>query len=135
MEIIRTSIKCIECKKTLNAPVLLPCGEAVCQEHTEAKENGVYECGCCGANHTIPDEGFGRIKALENIIKTEIEKINLGNEHNEAWQSCNRLKDILSKFVILNTDPNFFINESVNFAQNNSSFFSNENLIQKHTLL
>lgn len=113
MEIIQNSIKCFECKQTLTGPVLLPCGESICERHVREAKDGEMLCGGCGEKHTVPASGFPRNKGLENIIKTQIDRLNLGAEHDQALKSCHRLNSILSEISLLRTDPNYFIDESI----------------------
>jgi hypothetical protein len=58
------------------------------------------------------------MKALENIIKTQIERIDLGTSYNEAHKSCKKLETILGDIDLLKKDPFYFINESINEIRN-----------------
>lgn len=117
MDIIRISIKCFHCKKTLESPVLLPCGESICRHHINEQDKEFF-CVSCTSNHPIPSGGFYPMKALENIIKTQIERIDLGVPHNDAYKSCKKLETILGDIDLLKKDPFYFINESINEIRN-----------------
>lgn len=47
MEIIRHAITCKICHEILDSPVVLPCGESVCQKHTNRVEEEMA-CFMCG---------------------------------------------------------------------------------------
>jgi hypothetical protein len=117
MEILESSIKCIECRNILDRPVLLPCGESICQSHLNkpaAETPTTYQCFGCGNAHVIPEGGFFLNKALHNIINTKIEKIKLLPEYDNACKSCKRLSAHLDQFGLLKKDPYFFIYEALN---------------------
>ena len=69
MEYLQESIKCKLCFQSLEKPVLLPCGNVICQKHqheSQENQNGIY-CTVCDLNHEIPPNGgFIRNLPLEN---------------------------------------------------------------------
>lgn len=106
MELIKNAIKCNQCKKILEDPIILPCGESVCKKHIcfEAKTFCCYECGDFHPiSSLIPNKAFAK------ILKTEIDQLDFGQEYTDAVNSCNILKDALRDIHLLKNDPYFYI--------------------------
>lgn len=108
MDIIRDAIKCSLCKRVLEAPVLLQCGNCICQKHTKGQESA-YECQLCTGVHRAPEGGFCVIKAFEKIIQTNIEKIKLNKEYHEAMESCKKLTFSVEELDRVIARPELFI--------------------------
>ena len=47
MEIIRKAITCKICTQILESPVVLPCGESICEKHIDSMEHEI-SCRSCG---------------------------------------------------------------------------------------
>lgn len=121
MDRISKAIKCVECKKILETPVLLPCHHSVCKKHaSEAKNSGLdkLKCGECGVEHEIPVNEFPVIEALCEIIEAQIGSIDFGKAHKEATDSCNQLSQYIKKIEHLLNDPSAYIYEQVSELKN-----------------
>ena len=69
MEKARKAITCVECLKTLESPVFLPCSHSICQQHVTEGSKASIKCRECDVEHKIPENaGFPRNHALEDII-------------------------------------------------------------------
>jgi hypothetical protein len=112
MDIIKNSLRCSDCKQILSEPVLLPCGRSVCKRHTstEMKE---YNCKSCKLAHPIPDAGFYSNKSLEDIVKTRIHEIDLGENYENAVSSCDRLSKIIQEITEIKSNPISYITVSI----------------------
>lgn len=118
MDIIKNAVKCIKCKGLLEVPVLLPCGECVCKKHIDTSQKEFF-CIGCGNNHRIPKGGgFYRIKALENIIKTRVDKINMGIEYNRTFETCKNLENVLNEVNFLKAVPVYHIVDVIDRLKN-----------------
>jgi hypothetical protein len=116
MECLQESIKCKLCYQLLEKPVLLPCGNVICQKHQhESQENqsGIY-CTVCDLNHEIPPNGgFVRIIPLENLINQNIDHIDFGEEYQLAYEKLNSFSDLLKRFEQLKNDPEYVISAKI----------------------
>lgn len=119
MNILSNAVKCVNCKKVLESPVLLPCSHSICRKHTlDAKGSSIF-CNKCGNEHTIPQiSGFPHNEALADIISAQIATLDLGLGHNEAKQSCATLDELLTKIEQILQDPFNFTYEAINYLKN-----------------
>jgi hypothetical protein len=104
MQVIDHAIRCSDCKYELQSPVILPCGESICEKHCKL-ESKHYTCVHCKVTHPIPDNGFPMNKALEKILSTKIENIQLPTEYEEAFQAYTSLAKSIADFHLLKKDP------------------------------
>ena len=86
MNKISDLIKCTKCKEILKMSVLIPCGHTICNHHVKDEVNRKFECFICQKNHEIPSDGFTINRALESLVETNIEKIDLGEEYKVSYR-------------------------------------------------
>ena len=103
MDLLGDSINCTTCKKILQMPVSLPCGHLICNDHAKkaaAEENMTNQIYWpeCNEFFDIPINGFPRIRAIENLLKKNIDKIDLGAEYKSASDKCSLFGDLLERF-------------------------------------
>ncbi len=97
LEKINHLFNCKICKDLLVDPIILPCGETVCNVHTEkiSEDN----CLLCTEMHISPKSGFPSNKIVKNQLDLEINKTKLDftqfNEYHVILRELNRdLKEI-----------------------------------------
>jgi hypothetical protein len=116
MECLEESTRCKKCSKLLEKPILLPCGNAICEKHQlEVGENSkaIY-CSICDLDHEIPAKGgFSRILALEKLIEKNINSIELGDEYKSTNERIKKFSEVFEKFEKLKTDPELIIHEKI----------------------
>lgn len=100
-------IKCPSCEKTLEHPVVLPCGDTICKSHVV---RGTIKCPKCDADHDIPEAGFPINSLVEELLKNELAKLDLGPGHKVAVESFKELKKILEQIKRIQDDPKLEIN-------------------------
>lgn len=66
----------------------------------------------------MPETGFPYIKAIDRIIKTNIENYSFGQDYEEAIQMSDLLDKTIEKIDLLLDDPLFYIYESINKLKN-----------------
>jgi hypothetical protein len=112
MEAISNSIKCTQCKQVLNSPVILPCGHAICQGHVESntREN---LCKICNIVHAVPKNGFTKIKALEDQLKANIDKVKFSSKYEGALSSCRDFEKRFLDFTSFNENPNVYVQKTI----------------------
>ena len=123
MNLLDESIECSSCNEFIDTPVVLPCGHSICKYHVEEAEelletNKTIECEKCHETHEIPEKGFARNRALENLIEKEIHSIDLGDEYKTALNKSNRFKDLLEEFKLAKNDPEAKIHSVISDLRN-----------------
>lgn len=66
-------VRCEICKKFLNEPVLLPCGEVCCKDCATKFDkfgNNCYLCYFCQQEHQVPKSGFQTNKKIKNLVES-----------------------------------------------------------------
>lgn len=130
MEIVEQAFKCSECRRLLEKPVAICCGQTVCLKHVENLENDVFYCKPCEQDHRIEKSSINVNKGYELLINANIKNINLGVEYKDAFELCQQLDRIIPEAQSLTTDPSYFINDSMAKLKNKT-----EVLREQHKLL
>ena len=115
MNTVLNALKCVNCRKTLSQPIILPCGHSICKSHADADQQHVM-CSQCGVEHS--NKGFTDIKALSDLILVQLNNLDFGPCHNESVKSCEELKKQLQKNDLLLDDSEFFIHDKINELKN-----------------
>jgi hypothetical protein len=127
---ILDAIKCVNCQKLVETPVILPCTHSICEKHSNIKPNDNNDdedenlknqtifCNACGVEHSIPLKGFTHNAALAQIVNARIDKIDLGEEHTSAKRMCEKLDDLITKCQQIVRDPTNFTYEAIYFLKN-----------------
>lgn len=108
-------IKCPSCQRTLAQPVVLPCGDTICKSHVV---KGTIKCPKCLADHSIPEAGFPINSLVEELLKNEFAKLDLGPGHKVAVESLEELKKIVDKLKRIRDDPKLEINRVISDLKN-----------------
>lgn len=119
MELFSDSIQCTSCKKILTTPVFLPCGHSICYYHIEeSRDKNTLLCVICNEDFDIPSNGFPPARALESLLKKNIQNIDLGEEYNSARDKCSLFGDLLDQFNKIKNDPEMRISEVISDLKN-----------------
>ena len=123
MNLINEVIICNSCKEKLKAPVFLPCGHSICKHHVEEMEENnnkrrKIECANCSETHEIPHNGFVPNRALEHLMKLKIDKLDLGEEYNSAFEKFSLFADLLEYFNRVKNDPEMKIHTLLSDLRN-----------------
>jgi hypothetical protein len=113
MERFQKSIRCRECQHVFDSPVILPCGESICEKHVQA-ETCEYTCVACKQVHLIPPSGFTNNKALTNILNSNIEKIHFSPDYDEAVESCRKLAKCLGDLAYIDSNLSNVLDKTIN---------------------
>lgn len=116
MNKISDVIICVECKKILNSPILLPCGHSMCQHHISQGHNFIMwtECGVEHSSHL----GFAPNKGLERIINAQIEEFDLLRSQKQALELCQKLDDTIAFAKTSPDDPIRFVHSRIEDLKN-----------------
>ena len=116
MECLLEPIQCTKCFEQLKNPVVLPCGNAICDKHQHEvrDDNKSIYCSVCDLHHDIPNGGFVRNLALEKLIERNIKCIDLGDEYRSAYEKLEDFSDLFERFEKLKNDPDDKIYSKIN---------------------
>jgi len=93
---INNVLICKICENKMVDPRLLPCGKSVCQRCVDAiadTDKKRIKCENCAKIHEIPDEGFPKNLALQELLEFEAKEV-LQSNHIEEFK---KFLDILDK--------------------------------------
>jgi hypothetical protein len=112
MEAFKQSLKCTQCKGWLELPVLLPCGDSICQKHVTSESK---ECHCleCDSIHSVPSAGFPQNKALKKQLDARVQEANFCKEYTTAFESFKSLEETFEAMTLFKRDPSFFVNQAI----------------------
>ena len=102
------NLQCLICNQLFQDPVVLPCGEPVCEKciYDQLKEqptlnSNLFKCCFCHESHSIPDPeiGFPESKRMKLMLELKPKKINRGvtietfqTEINKCIEEINEIK-------------------------------------------
>lgn len=112
MDVVKQAIKCSECWNFLVKPVMLPCGWSVCQKHLENSQNPKFFCKLCNKEHQIEKSYMNVNKALDSLVKANLENLNLGPEY-VAFNRCNQLDQTINEIEMIRDNASCFIDKIV----------------------
>ena len=121
MNLLEKSIKCQSCEEFIFEPVFLPCGHSICKEHVDetVEENEKQiKCDICNESFDIPSKGFAPNRALEGLMEVDIDKLDLGQEYNSAFNKCAEFEDLLEEFNKAKNDPEMRIHTVLSNLRN-----------------
>jgi hypothetical protein len=115
----RNLLTCEYCNKVFEKPVILPCGESMCEKDVKglfAKENDVdiLTCFFCMENHIHPEEGFPRNKILNRLLRHNLQNLQLGHKYEQAKHTLDKLKHKLSEIDSIRASPAIYLNQYFN---------------------
>ena len=95
---IYEQLKCKLCNKTFQDPVIIPCGETVCQhcitdyieENAESENRGLFKCCLCEEEHSIPPKGFLKPIVVHKILELKPKQVNKGSYIEEFRADINK---------------------------------------------
>jgi len=109
-EKISSFFNCQFCQSILKDPIILPCGESVCQVHTE--EICESECSFCSEKHQSPEHGFPINKFAQNQLQFGLNMTNLNfNQFIHCKKTVDGLNKDLKEVEVLRNDPENYISD------------------------
>ena len=91
----------------------------ICYYHIEeSREKNILLCVICNEHFDIPSNGFPPARALESLLKKNIQNIDLGEENNSARDKCSVFGDLLDRFNKIKNDPEMRISEVISDFKN-----------------
>jgi hypothetical protein len=103
-------LTCEICQKYYLNPVLLPCGNNLCNEHVKQKieenDSNIYKCDFCNENHEVLENGYFSNRILIEMINN---KIHLDERTKIAKKVIEDLDTSNKEFDLMRKDPENFI--------------------------
>ena len=115
MEKVLNALKCVNCREILSAPVFLPCGHMICQQHTQVNNEKVV-CLKCGIHH--PNKEFVVIEGVADMIEARLADLDFGNQHKQVTKLCEELKNQLEKNDQMLNDFESHLHEEISLLKN-----------------
>lgn len=100
---------CKHCCKVYETPVILPCGELVCEKDIKDIFDNKTECIFCEEEHVIPVGGFPLDKRTHKMLELKVNKLDFGQNYKRVSRLIEKLTDKVSELTLLHRDPDFFI--------------------------
>lgn len=102
---------CQLCKKLLENPVILPCGETLCK-----KDLGEFitsedrlRCPFCTKEHLQTSEGFPMDRRIQKMIDLKVNQLDFGPVYNNCKKALKGLTEQFNELDLLKQDLNDFI--------------------------
>lgn len=108
--------KCHLCQNIFDSAITLPCGQTICKKHvqelqTEVEDKNVIVCELCHDNHQIPMHGFQENVIVNELLRSELPKVNFGIVYAQALEKCHRMKSLIEEFEHIDKDKQSIIFE------------------------
>ena len=113
----KSLFNCKFCKSVYKHPIILPCGERICQKDLEIfskSPEGHIACQLCKKEHVLPADGFPICQTLVEMLEMEMYGLNYEEmfpRYNECKNILTNLTQHLNELESLSKEPNSFINE------------------------
>jgi cell fate (sporulation/competence/biofilm development) regulator YmcA (YheA/YmcA/DUF963 family) len=124
-ETLLVALKCSECKFTLESPVILPCGDSICQSHVK-QETQEFHCLVCDLIHPIPNAGFPPNKNLAILINEKIDKLKFNPQYESAFDSFKCVEKLVDEMKLFQKDPYHIINKAIGELKNEVDIIKHE---------
>ena len=120
MNFTKDLLNCSVCKKRVQEPVVLPCGHHICKKHQNEPSNTKNELTCevCYTSHVILETGFTPSFAVEQLLKMQLDQIDMGEEHRRASKAIANLESISEELRKIKDNPEIAIYEKISALKN-----------------
>ena len=104
---------CEYCQEVLDSPIILPCGDRICQKHLSGQES--IKCFICSMVHQVDEASFPVDKILQKLI---VLNIKCGQSHVKAKSAFERHQVLLFELENLIKDPFNYLYEYITSIRN-----------------
>ncbi len=114
---LKEILTCPYCQDIYSCPVILPCGDRICQAHLKINESIV--CLVCFEKVDIKSNDLQVDKILTEIVCLNLfSNVITGREHTRALETFNNLEMMICDFEKLIYDPYFYLYETIHQIKN-----------------
>ena len=102
---------CSLCKKPLENPIILPCGESLCKKDINELQapDDKLTCPFCLKEHSQPYEGFPADKRMQKMIDLKVNQLDFGPIYNNCRKALKGLSEQFTELDLLKHDLNDFL--------------------------
>ena len=102
---------CNMCKRQLESPVLLPCGESLCKKDVRELlvEQDRIRCPFCKREHVQTHEGFPADKRIQRMIELQVNQLDFGPVYNSCKRVLKSLTEHFNEFDTLKENLDEFV--------------------------
>lgn len=105
--------KCEYCEEILASPIILPCGNKICQKDVSELTIDICTIRCvfCSEDHIVPKLGFPIDQHLQELLDLNISQFEFGPVYNHCKKNLKKLIEKIKEADTLRADPEYFIHQ------------------------
>ena len=114
IDAFKNTFKCDLCSEIYITPIILPCGETICEKDLEIFFNNSvkFQCTFCQEEHERPQKGFLLNKIVQQLLDLQVSRIDFRKNFSKYEKCQTMLKEIadkLDEIYLIETDQDYFI--------------------------
>ena len=113
IEKINNLFNCSFCNELFKVPILLPCGETICQKDLDvlksSHNDSIINCCFCDKQHHRPPDDFPIIKRIVDLIELGNDRINFGKTFEHGKNLLKDLDRTIKECEFINSEPSYYI--------------------------
>ena len=115
IDAFKNTFKCNLCSGLVEKPILLPCGETICEKDLKTFfENSLdrFQCTLCDEEHELPKKGFPSNKSLQKLLDLQVNQIDFNRSHPKYQECKNKLEEVeekMKEIQLIEADPENFV--------------------------
>ena len=114
IDAFKNTFKCNLCNQLLERPIILSCGETICEKDLKTYFNNakVFQCSLCEDEHQQPKKGFPPNKNIQKQLDLHVNQIDLSKNHSkyeECKEMCREIEEIIKETDLIGSDPESFV--------------------------
>ena len=115
IDAFKSTFKCNLCSGLLEKPIILPCGETICEKDLKTFFNhnsDKFQCTLCDEEHELPRKGFPSNKSIQRQLDLQVNQIDFCRSH-PRYEECKKTlleaDDQMKEIQLIETDPTNFV--------------------------
>ena len=114
IDAFKDTFKCNLCNQLLERPIMLPCGETICEKDLKSFFNNesVFQCSLCDDEHQQPKKGFPPNRNVQKMLDLQVNQIDLSKNHpqyDECKDMFREIEENIKETDLVKKDPENFI--------------------------
>ena len=114
IDAFKDTFKCNLCNELLERPIILPCGETICEKDLRTLYNNaeMFQCTLCDEEHQQPKRGFPSNRNVQKMLDLQVNQIDLSKNH-PKYDECKKMFREIEKYLkesdLIGKDPENFV--------------------------